>query len=85
MSKVQLYTTTFCPFCLAAKAILDQKGVNYDEIDLSSEPDIKSKIMEEYKWSTVPIIVIDDELIGGYRELKALVRTNKLDEKLGLT
>ena len=82
MNKVQIYTSSYCPFCIRAKQLLDSKGINYDEISLDNNPDKKLEEMQKHNWRTVPIILIDNELIGGYEQLIALERSNKLDELL---
>jgi glutaredoxin 3 len=82
LSNVVIYTIRSCPYCRGAKKLLDRKGVNYKEIDVSDDPKKKKEAKEEFGWDTVPIILIDGELIGGFDELKALERENKLDEML---
>ncbi|MGI9534550.1 MAG: glutaredoxin domain-containing protein [Thermodesulfobacteriota bacterium] len=82
MNKVQIFTTSFCPYCLRAKYLLDSKGVHYDEISLDDDPDKKLETMQKLNWRTVPIILIGGELIGGYDQLAALERSKKLDELL---
>jgi glutaredoxin 3 len=77
-----IYTTTYCPYCYAAKALLDSKGVKYKEIDVTKDPAIKRQVMEEIGWRTVPIILINDRLVGGFDDLRALEREKKLDELL---
>lgn len=77
-----IYTTTYCPYCYAAKALLDSKGVKYKEIDVTKDPAIKRQVMEEIGWRTVPIILINDRLVGGFDDLRALDREKKLDELL---
>jgi len=82
LSKVTVYTTTYCPYCHATKAFLNSKGVKYEEIDITRDQNMKRKVMEELGWKTVPIILINDKLIGGYDDLRALDREKKLDEML---
>lgn len=82
MSKVQIYTTNYCPYCRAAKSLLDNKGCSYEEINLDGDPDRKYEIMNKLNWKTVPIIMIDGDLIGGYDELADLERKNELEEIL---
>lgn len=77
-----IYTTTYCTYCRAAKTLLDSKGVEYEEIDLTKDPTAKRRVMEEMGWRTVPIILINKKLIGGYNELRGLEREGKLDEIL---
>ncbi len=82
MSKVMIYTTSYCRYCHAAKAFLNSKGVKYREIDITQDHKEKRKVMEEFGWKTVPIILINERFIGGYDDLRALERENKLDELL---
>ncbi len=79
MSKIEVYTTTYCAYCRRAEALLDKKKVAYKKIDVTHDPDLKRKVMTEFHWRTVPIIIIDDEVIGGFDELAALERASKLD------
>jgi glutaredoxin 3 len=85
LSNIVIYTTTYCSYCRAAKALLDRKGVEYDEIDLTKDPTAKRRVMEEMDWRTVPIILINQKLIGGYDQLRGLEREGKLDQYLGLS
>jgi len=80
VSNVTIYTTNYCPYCRAAKRLLDSKAVKYEEIDLTENEEIKTKVMEELGWQTVPIILINEKLIGGYDQLRELEREGKLDE-----
>lgn len=82
LSKVQIYTTNYCPYCRAAKSLLDNKGCDYDEINLDSDPDSKYEVMNRLNWKSVPIIMIDGNLIGGYNELADLEKNNELEEVL---
>lgn len=85
MAKVHLYTTLYCPYCRAAKNLLEQKGVEFEEIDLTYDLEQRKLLVEKHKWRTVPIIMINEELIGGYDQLVELERKNKLDELLNNT
>lgn len=82
MSKVQIYTTNYCPYCRAAKSLLDRKGCDYEEINLDHDHEKKFEVMNELNWRTVPIILINGNLVGGFDELADLERKNKLDELL---
>jgi len=84
MTKVTIYTTTFCPYCQRAKGLLSQKGVAYTEVNLEDKPDELAALKQRTGMRTVPQIFIGDELIGGYSELLALETAKKLDEKLAL-
>ena len=82
MSRVEVYTTSHCPYCHAAKALLDNKGIKYKEIDVTEDPLMKQRVMDELGWRTVPIILINDRLIGGFDELREMETKGKLDELL---
>ena len=82
MSKVQIYTTNWCPYCTAAKSLLDDKGVAYDEIDVT-QPDLRMEMVQRANGRrTVPQIFIGDKHVGGYDEMAALVRRGQLDPLL---
>lgn len=83
MAKVQVYTTTYCPFCVRAKSLLKSKGVAFEEIDVSDDPELREKMVEMAGGRrTVPEIFIDGKIIGGYDELRALDQAGKLDALL---
>ncbi len=81
MNKVKIYTTPSCPYCVAAKRLLGQKKVSFQEIDVSKGNDFEDLIAKT-GMKTVPQIFIGDELIGGYQELSALEAEGQLDQKL---
>jgi len=82
MAKVVMYAKNPCPYCVHAKRFLDEKGVQYDVVDLTDNPEELQRIKTETGWRTVPIIMIDGKLIGGYTDLKALDDEGKLDQML---
>ncbi len=82
MAKVVMYSKVPCPYCVNAKRLLDDKGVKYEVIDLTDNPAEMQRIKDETGWRTVPIIMIDGKLIGGYSDMKALDEDGKLDSML---
>ncbi len=83
MSKVEIYSSMFCPFCHRAKALLSSKGVEFDEIDVDMNRDARAEMIERSGGGrTVPQIFIDDHCVGGSDELAALERQGKLDAML---
>ena len=76
-----MYSTRWCGYCVRAKALLDSRGLEYEEIDLGEDLD-RAKLNELTGGWTVPQIVIDDRPIGGYTELWRLDRDGRLDELL---
>lgn len=83
MSKVEIYTKAYCPFCTRAKALLQQKGVKYTEYAIDAEPALRDVMIERANGGyTVPQIFINDQHIGGCDEMLALERQQKLDPLL---
>lgn len=83
MAKVQVYTTTYCPFCVRAKSLLKSKGVAFEEIDVTDDPELREKMVEMAGGRrTVPEIFINGQIVGGYDELRALDQAGKLDALL---
>jgi glutaredoxin 3 len=83
MQSVTLYTTPICPFCVAAKRLLDSKGVEYTDIDVMAEPDRRAEMMQRANGRhTVPQIFVGETHVGGCDELHQLERAGKLDPLL---
>jgi glutaredoxin 3 len=83
MQPVTLYTTPICPFCVAAKRLLDSKGVNYTNIDVMAEPERRAEMMQRASGRhTVPQIFVGETHVGGCDELHQLERAGKLDALL---
>jgi glutaredoxin 3 len=83
VAKVELYTTSFCPFCVRAKSLLKSKGVPFVEIDVTEDAELRQKMVElSGGRRTVPEIFINDKIVGGYEELKALDDAGELDPML---
>lgn len=82
MPVVKIYTTPFCPYCHAAKALLTQKGVEFHEIDVTN-PSLRVKMVERSNGRrTVPQIFIGATHVGGFDELAALEHGGRLDPLL---
>ena len=82
MARIQIYTTRWCGYCNRAKALLDEKGLAYEEIPLDDDPAFRQRIRDLTGGWTVPQILIDGTPIGGYTELRRLERDGRLDELL---
>ena len=76
---VTLYTTRFCPYCVRAKAVLDQKGVNYTEIAVDNDPGLRREMVTRSGATSVPQIWVGEEHIGGCDEMLLLERQGLLD------
>ena len=83
MAKVEVYSTTYCPYCMRAKALLKSKGIKFEEIDVTGDPELRAKMVELAGGrQTVPEIFINGEIIGGCDELYALEHSGQLDQLL---
>ena len=82
MPKVVLYTTRWCGYCVRAKALLEERGIPYDEIAVDDDPGFRRMLFDLTGGWTVPQILIDGDPIGGYTELWRLDRSGALDERL---
>ncbi|MNS90678.1 Glutaredoxin-3 [compost metagenome] len=78
MAKVVIYTKDPCPYCVRAINFFNEKNISFEEIDLTGNFDEMDRIKNETGWRTMPIIMINGELIGGYTDLKALDDEGKL-------
>jgi len=83
VAKVELYTTSSCPFCVRAKSLLKSKGIPFVEIDVTDDAELRQKMVElSGGRRTVPEIFINGKIVGGYDELKALNDRGELDPLL---
>jgi glutaredoxin 3 len=80
MTRIRMYSTTWCGYCVRAKALLEKRGLDYEEIVMDDDPSFRQKMLEMTGRWTVPQIFIDDEPIGGYTELWCLDRDGKLED-----
>lgn len=71
MNKAIVWSKDYCPYCVRAKALLDSKGILYEERNISQGKWTKEQLMEAVPGArTVPQIFLDNKLIGGYDQLK---------------
>lgn len=82
MAKVEIYTTKYCPYCIRARQLLKQKGVDYAETDVAGRPDLRDWLLERTGRHTVPQIFINGVSVGGFDDISALDRAGKLDPML---
>ena len=85
MADIEIYTTPFCPFCVAVKRLLDNKGVAYTEIDVMMKSALRSEMTERAGGSrTVPQIFVDGEHLGDCVDIMEMDAGGELDARLGL-
>lgn len=78
MKKVEFYSADWCPFCMRAKALLDSRGIEYEEVNVDRIPGFREKLVEMTGRMTIPQIIIDGEPVGGYDDIAALDRAGEL-------
>lgn len=84
MAKVIVYSTNYCPYCNAAKALLSAKGVSFEEINVEGDQEKREWLVKTTGQTTVPQIFIDDKPYGGFTDIQALDQQGKLNDLLGL-
>ena len=82
LNKVVIYGTKFCPYCIAAKQLLDLKRVEYQYIAVDSDPDLRDNISKRSGQRTVPQIWIGEHHVGGFTDLRKLALNGDLDRLL---
>ena len=83
MSQIEIYTTPYCPYCIAAKELLKRKGAAFTEIDVSSDSKRRAEMTKRSNGGyTVPQIFIGSTHVGGCDDLYALDGEGKLDPLL---
>lgn len=80
MTGITVYTTDPCSFCTRAKALLDQRGLPYDEVNLARDPAGRARLVELTGMMSFPQVVVGDDVIGGFMELIRADRTGQLRE-----
>lgn len=81
-AKVIIYTTNYCGYCRRAKELFRGKGIAFEEINLEEDPALMKAIRDKYNWRTVPMIVVNDQFLGGFDEINALDKKGELDPLL---
>ena len=81
--KIELYGTEYCSFCAAARMLLKKKGLQWQEIPVSRDPDARREMEARGGSRTVPQIFIDGQPVGGFDELYELEKSGELDRLLG--
>ncbi len=85
MAIIQVYSSDRCPYCVKAKALLDRKGVKYQEINVTDDDEARIALVKKANGvRTVPQIFIDDHHVGGCDDLYELDRKGELDPMIGV-
>ena len=83
-TEVIMYSTRFCPYCMLARRLLKQKGIEFEEISVSRNNALWEEMEQRSGRNTVPQIFINNESVGGYDDIATLNHQGKLDQKLGI-
>ena len=78
MSLIKIYTTNWCSFCVMAKRYFDEQEMSYEEINIEEEGMSREELQKVTGGMSVPQIIIDDEVIGGYDNLMAMASAGEL-------
>ena len=82
-SRVVVYSTSYCGFCHRATDLLRREGIAFEVIDVTDDFRARATLVERANGRrTVPVIFVDDQPIGGYQELAAMVRAGELNRRL---
>lgn len=82
MPQVTIYTRPYCPYCIRAVDLLEQKGVDFSEIEAGFDPEKRQEMMSRSGRTTFPQIFIGEAHIGGCDDMMALEREGRLDKLL---
>jgi glutaredoxin 3 len=83
-AKIKMIKKDPCPYCDRAMNFFRNKGLEVEVVDLTGQWDELDNWKKKTGWMTVPIILIDDQLIGGYQDMKRLDEDGKFDELVGI-
>jgi glutaredoxin 3 len=82
MNKITVYTTEPCGYCRQAKALLDKRGLEFDEINLAMDAKGRAELASRTGMMTFPQVIIGEELVGGFDQLLSADRSGRLAELL---
>ncbi|MFL5823970.1 MAG: glutaredoxin family protein [Solirubrobacteraceae bacterium] len=82
MREIIVYTTDRCSLCTSAKTLLERRGIAYEEVNLARDPDGRMELQQRTGMFSFPQIVIEGETLGGFAELLAADREDRLSELL---
>ena len=85
MARIVIYTTNYCSYCRAAKALLSSKKIEFEEIDVTADPDRRAEMEKLSGRWTVPQIFINGAAVGGFDRLRQLESTGELDRLMQQT
>ena len=84
MNQVKIYSSRFCGYCTRAKMLLEKKGVDFIEMSVDQNPQLREEMIQLAGRTSVPQIFIGDDHVGGCDDLYALDKQGELDKRLGI-
>ena len=81
--KIEIWGTEFCGYCSAARMLLKKKGLAYEDVSVSRDPELRREMEQRSGRRSVPQIFIDGRPVGGFDELCALDQSGELDRLTG--
>ena len=82
MADVVIYRTNYCPYCDMAERLLENMGVDFEEVDVTNDPETRRELVDRTGRKTVPQVFINGESVGGFDSLRALKSEGKLEAML---
>lgn len=82
MAQITVYTTDFCGYCNRVKGLLQARGLEFAELNLSRDPEGRMELAKLTGMMTFPQVLVDGKLVGGFAETLAAVENGRLDELL---
>ena len=80
MPNVTIYSTDPCGFCRRVKGLLEARGVEFSEVNLSKDPTGRVELVQKTGMMTFPQVVVDGQLVGGFKEMQTALESGRLDE-----
>jgi glutaredoxin 3 len=84
MKDIVIYSTEPCSFCTRVKGLLASRGVPFSEVNLSKDPDGRAELVHRTGMMTFPQVLVDGELLGGFKEVQAAADEGRLQQLLGV-
>jgi glutaredoxin 3 len=84
MKDVVIYSTEPCSFCSRVKGLLASQGVPFNEVNLSKDPEGRAELVHRTGMMTFPQVLVDGELLGGFKEIQAAAEEGRLQGLLGV-
>ena len=82
MAEITIYTTEPCSFCARVKGLLDARGVDFREVNLAKDQEGRSELVRRTGMMSFPQVIVGDQVLGGFAELKAAAESGRLEQLL---